>query len=166
MSELTAPGSAETVKALTGPWLAEVESLRKVTMPSVSAGPREVYARLIEVRANLDRVEEILMLAMALKSAAVADSAACAAAAADALDVAISDRAKRAREYEAARERLADAHLATFEEQRKARTAARLADAVAGVEDRIKIAYRGLVTLRADLSDALRYTSFESSLDR
>ncbi len=162
---MTEPGRAAW-SALVRPWLAEVAELRRVEVPDASAQPPAVYKALLEVRGNLDRVEEILSQAMALRSGAEARARELTEMADDELDTRINDRAARAREFESARERFAAASLDVLGVRREARSAQKLADMAASAEARIRLAYRGLESLRSDLQTALRHVSWENSLDR
>lgn len=154
------------IHALGSAWLAEVAELRAVKVPDASAQPPEVHKALVEARGSLDRLEEILSMAMVLRSGAEAKAKELAEAADDAMDKATVARSARARDFEGARERLAAASLDTLAERRAARSAARLAALAADIEKRIRLRYYGLAKLRDELADRLRHTSWESSLDR
>lgn len=154
------------IQELGSAWLAETEKLRKVKVPGVSAQPPEVHQALVEARGSLDRLEEILSMAMVLRSGAEARAKELAEKADDAMDKATVDRSARARDFEGARERLAAASLDTLAERRAARSAARLAALAADIEKRVRLRYYGLAKLRDELADRLRHTSWESNLDR
>jgi len=163
---LTEPVRAEAIATLVRPWLAEVAELRRVEVPDASAQPPAVYQALLAARGALDRVEVLLAQAMALRSGAEARARELTEMADDELDTRINARAMRAREFESARERFAAASLDVLEKRTQARSAQKLADAAASAEARIRLAYRGLESLRSDLQTALRHVSWESSLDR
>jgi hypothetical protein len=154
------------IQDLVQPWLAEVAELRDVEVPDVSAQPPEVHKALVEARGGLDRVEEILAMAMVLRSGAEARAKDLTEKADDALDTALVARSRRARDFEAGRERLAMASLDTLAERRAARSAGKAADLSVSIEKRVRLHYYGLVKLRDELADRLRHTSWESSLDR
>jgi len=103
---------------------------------------------------------------MALRSGAEARARELTENADDELDARINARAMRAREFESARERFAAARLDVLGKLQEARSAQKLADMAASAEARIRLAYRGLESLRSDLQTALRHVSWESSLDR
>ncbi len=154
------------IQALVQPWLSEVAELRAVHVPSAAAQPPEVHEALLTARGGLDRVEEILAMAMVLRSGAEARAKELTEAADDALDCGIVAHSKRAREFEGARERLAAASLDVLPERRAARTAVKAADLAGSIEKRVRLHYYGLVKLRDELADRLRHTSWESNLDR
>lgn len=167
------------IRDLGNGWLAEVAELRQLLVPDEETGelrpaglpkpgdgPVKVYETLLLVRANLDRVEEILSRAMTVRSGAELSAREAADAAGDELDKRIKARAARARDFEGARERLAEANLDALGERTAARTAQKLADMAASIEARIRLAHRGLDSLRNDLNTALRYLPWENSLDR
>ena len=169
MSEPALIDSADYVSSLGKSWLSEVAKLRKEAsdaVPEHDASPGQVYHALLAVRGALDRVEEILAQAMAMRSGAEASAREKAELAADELDKEVSERRARARDYEAAQERLADARLSSLGYARRARAAQKLADQAASIESRIRLAHRGLDSTRGDLIAALRHVSWESSVDR
>jgi hypothetical protein len=154
------------IQALGSAWLGETEKLRAVEVPDVSAPPPEVHKALVEARGNLDRLEEILSLAMVLRSGAEARAKDLTEKADDDFDTALVARSKRAREFEAGRERQAQASLDTLPQRHTARSAARLSATAADIEKRVRLRYYGLVKLRDELADRLKHTSWESNLDR
>jgi len=160
------PGRDRIIDDLGRQWLQKVAELRKVKVPGPDADPPAVYKALLEVRGNLDRAEEILSQAMSLRSGAEIRAREMTERADDELDTRINARAARAREYEAARERFAAARLDVLGKLQEARSAQKQADLAVSVESRIRLAYRGLESLRSDLQTALRHVSWESSLDR
>lgn len=164
MSEF--PDRSEIIQQIGTDWLAEVAELRKVAVPEMGAGPEKFGETLLAARASLDRVEEILSAATAMASAARLRARELTEKADDALDTAISARAKRARDFESARERQADAALTVLGQRQAARSAQKVADMAANVEARIRLAHRGLDGLRQDLAAVLRHVSWENSLDR
>ena len=120
---------------------------------------RQVYQALLKARGSLDRVEVILSQAMALRSGAEARARELTENADDELDTRINARAMRAREFESARERFAAASLDVLGKRQEARSAQKLADMAASAEARIRLAYRGLESLRSDLQTALRHVA-------
>ncbi len=166
MTSATQPDRIADIQNLGNPWLAEVAQLRDVKVPGVSAQPPEVHEALLTARGGLDRVEEILAMAMVLRSGAEARAKDLTEKADDALDKALVAHSKRAREFEGARERLAAASLDTLPERSAARTAVKVADLAAGIEKRVRLHYYGLVKLRDELSERLRHLAWEANNDR
>jgi hypothetical protein len=165
----------ERIQDLGKGWLKEAEELRALQLDDDPAPPGiydpdaprpQVNEALVMARACLDRLETIFAQASVLKSGADAKARDLAEKYEDKLDESIRDRAKRAREFEGARERLADANLAALKERAAARDAAKAADLAAGVERLIRLRYYGLVKLRDELADRLKNTAWESNLDR
>jgi hypothetical protein len=175
---LSEPSQADVIRDLGNTWLTEVADLRALRVPDENGelrqarlpepgeGPDKAYATLLTVRASLDRVEEILSMASAMASAARISAREAADLAADELDRKITVRSSRAREFEAARERIAAASLDALEPRIAARSRQKLADQATDIEARIRLAHRGLDSTRTDLIAALRHASWESSLDR
>ena len=166
MSSPQQPDRIAVIQELVHPWLAEVAKLRDVEVPGVSAQPPEVHKALVEARGGLDRVEEILAMAMVLRSGAEARAKELTEKADDDLDRALVARSARAREFEGARERLAAASLDTLAERRAARSAVRAADLATSIEKRVRLHYYGLVKLRDELADRLKHLAWETHLDR
>lgn len=169
------PDRFEEIRALSNGWLAEAAELRALRVDGEdtprgiydpAASHPQVHEALVIARACLDRLETIFEQAMVLKAGAEAKARELAETAEDALDKAVADRSKRARDFEGARERLADAGLAALKPRAAARDAAKVADLAAGVERRIRLRYYGLVKLRDELADRLRNVAWESNLDR
>lgn len=175
---MTEPDKAAVISGLGKQWLAEAAGLRalryvdedgeeqQTQVPEPGAGPVAVHEVLLRARANLDRLEEIFSQAMTLASGARQAAREAADRAGDELDRKIVARSARAREFEGARERIAAANLDALGPRIEARTAQKLADMATDIEARIRLAYRGLDSLRADLAASLRHVSWESSLDR
>ena len=163
---MSSPDRLDEIRDLGSRWLAEVADLRKSDLPEPGDGPEKYAAALLVARASLDRVEEILSQATAMASAAKIRARELAEVADDALDAAIVARMKRARDYEASRERIADASLTVLPQRQQARAAQKAADMAVSIEVRVRLAHRGLDGLRQDLAAALRHVAWESSLDR
>jgi len=105
-------------------WLHEAESLRKASIPPLGAGPERYRQALIEARASLDRLEEILLQAFRMRGGMQRKAAECEHAADDRWNI-LADQAGRtgngARDYEGAKERYARFSVQCFEEMRLAR---------------------------------------------
>lgn len=126
----------------------------------------EVMALLRRVRTRSDRVDGLLANAISARGRARRAQAEAAFVADNALSQATSNRASRRREFEAGREREADAKLDSFEERRVAHQGARLVDVTQEAYEQInKISWQ-LNALRSDLRETLHGIQFEASLER
>jgi hypothetical protein len=162
-------GRLQDIDPLVQPWLAEVSMLRgevRELVPEHGDMPDKAYRALLAVRAALDRVEEILSNAVALRSGAEMSARDKADLAATELDRAIVARSARARDFESARERIAAASIDVIQYTQQARAAQKLADQAISVEARIRLAHRGLDATRSDMTAVLRHLAWESSMDR
>jgi hypothetical protein len=160
------PDRIADIQALGSQWLGAAEELRAVKVPEVSASFTDVHEALVTARGSLDRLEELLSLAMVLRSGAEARARELTEKADDDFDTALVAHSKRAREFEGARERQAEASLDTIRPRHAARSAQKAAAMAADIEKRIRLRYYGLVKLRDELADRLRHTAWESNLDR
>ncbi len=143
--------------------------------PTFDADPAEILATLQDVRRRLDRGEELYANSMRIKNRVERDKALTQAVADDAWDAAINTARTDRRtvavlntrdEFSSAKERTAEANLATVEHRRKARIAADAYTAVTGHVDVLRTLHRGLDNVRHDLLATLRTLAFESTLDR
>lgn len=143
--------------------------------PSFDADPAEILTALQDVRRRLDRVEELYANSMRVKAQAQRDRAVCQALADDAWDTAITGARTGRRtvavintrdEFVSAKERDAEANLATVEHRRKARQADDAYTAIAANVEVLRTIHRGLDSVRHDLLTVLRTLAFESTLDR
>lgn len=138
--------------------------------PGGSPDPRALMTELLTVRSRLDRLEVIQAGLIRAKSRAGRHAKAARYAADDAWNE-HSVKARRSPtmrrdEYVGAKEHYADNSLASFEQQRAARKAERLADYAAECLDVVRLVHRGLDSYRTDLNVILRTLSFESHLER
>lgn len=140
---------------------------RQVPNPSVAATMDVLHAALQTARGCQDRIETIMVQAIALKNATEARALDLEEAADDAWDdQANKDRRAMRREFEGSKERYAYWNLAIREQRARARTARRVAQAVAGAENCIRKYYYGLDGARLDLHKRLSaVTSWQSNLE-
>lgn len=147
----------------------EATTLRfSVSLPAKNATPQEVLERLHEVRAALDRVEELMQTAYRAKEMVSRSASFHAAVHEDAWDSEISKYNRspvRRGDFEAPKERYSEVNLATFEQKRAARLAAKNLSFTTEVWNSIKTSHRGLDTLRSDVLVVLRTVQFLSSLE-
>lgn len=130
---------------------------------------KTIIASLLNCRARLDRLEEILTVATRARGRAHRAAQEARRVADEAWDL-VSSAARtgpsRRSEYTGAKEHYADNNLATLNEQRSARIAERLADYATECHNVIKTVYHGLDNYRADHLVIIRALSFESHLER
>ncbi len=167
MSTLTEPQVAEF-----DGWVREVQSLRDEIepMPPVDAPPRQVHEHLLNVRQRLDRVEHLLSLSMRLRSLARRLAVKTAGEAQEDWDNAIlrvrAQPTRQGGEFSSAKERYAEANLATLTAQRQARHAADVAQRADDAVEVIRLHHRALDAIRQDTLTVLRLLQFESHLER
>lgn len=162
--------SAEELNATMFDYFTEAKQLRDglPAMPDTHAAPYEVHDYLLDVRRRLDRVEHLLGAAARVRSAARGFATRAGYEADDEWDAAIVKINNRpvVREFSSARERAAEANLATLDARRRAReSAAYLAIADDAVES-LRLIHRGLDGVRHDTLTILRLVQFESHLER
>lgn len=141
-----------------------------VKLPVHPAAPAAVLEVLLEVRARLDRVDELLAKSLRM-AGAIQDSQALATAQHDEAwdrEVTASRNApvRQGDEYSSARERHAAANLAVLELRRKQRATEDVVRICERTVSLVRLVNRGLEGVRQDLRvwlDGLRY---ESHLDR
>lgn len=139
-----------------------------VSLPARVATPQEVLDRLHEVRANYDRVEELMQTAYRIKERLARDAAFHAAVHEDAWDTEMNRYNRspvRRGEFEAPKERYSEVNLTTLEQKRAARQAQRTLSHATEVWNSIKTSYRGLDTLRSDVLTMLRTAQVLSTLE-
>lgn len=136
----------------------------KGLQPKAEDGPAELHERLIHVRANLDRLEHMLVQTVTAKSHQSGVVRQARETQEDAW--AASAQSTRTPEYTSAKERDARITLGTFETKVVLRRAeAMLAEAEFTV-DQLRTLYRGLDGLRRDMETLLRAKSLATSLER
>ena len=140
-------------------------------LPVAPAAPTTVLDALIDTRARLDRIEELLGRCLRLRAVAAQTHAMAVATADDAWDVVIhrlrtAPVSAGANEYSTKGERHAEANLATLDLRHAVRTAAERLHHCDKAVDVIRLAHRGLDGVRSDLHTWLRSAAFESHLDR
>lgn len=150
--------------------VSEALNLRQVEPPPVLAGPAELSAYLVDARGRLDRVEEHLSLALRIRATVQRSLANATATADDAWDVAITTRRSaplvRGDEYSSARERYAEANLATLDARKAVRRLTDLASRCDEAVDVLRLCHRGLDGVRHDALTMFRALAFESHLER
>jgi hypothetical protein len=147
-------GSSDILDRLTD----GVDSLRRIELPSIDSGPREILDCLMNVRAALDAIEERLTSAIRFRSRIRDAHKISLGEYEDAWAQATGAAAKRGRGSSgwgepAPRERYAESDLLTLDQAN---------DAV----DLISRSYRSLDEVRKDLHLMLRAINVESSLER
>ena len=135
------------------------------------AAPAEIVESLRQTRQRLDRVEQLLSKAIRIKANGRQHCAAVTATAELAWDRAAMARrnapvTRGGEEFSSARERHAEANLATLTEQAAVRVAEERVRQCEEAESMIRLAHRGLEGVRQDHLAMLRMVQFESTLDR
>lgn len=148
-------------------WLSEARELRAVPNPSVAATLDPLHQALVTARGNQDRLEEILLRAIALKAATAVRAKELEEAAEDAWeDQANKDRRTMRRDFEGAKERYAYWSIAIREQRGRARLARKAADIADSTETSISKLYYGLDKARLDLHKRMSAVlSWQSNLE-
>lgn len=165
--DLEAAKTRETLNS----YIEEVYRLRfNADVSKPGEGPSEILARLMTTRKSLDRIEELFMSCLRVKAKANRMKDSAQATVEDEWDQAVmntrSATVVRGSDMIGPRERYANANLATLATRRNARSVAELASVADEAVDVIRVAYRGLDSVRQDLNTVLRTLQFESSLER
>ncbi len=138
--------------------------------PIPGEGMPELLAKLLNVRRSMDRVEELLFKSLRIRARIERINTSVQADVDDKWDQAVkntrSSSVLRGSDMVGPRERYADANLTTLEIRREARRVAALASTAGEAVDVIKLALRGLDSMRQDLNTAFRAMSFEANLER
>jgi hypothetical protein len=141
-----------------------------VALPVSQSAPSEISECLLDVRTRLDRVEAMYTGAIRIKARAHRAAAHAKATFDDAWDTAAVDRrtapVRRGDEYATAKERHAEANLATLDLRHSSRAADELAHHCDEAVDVLRLAHRGLDGVRQDILTMLRAAQFESHLER
>jgi hypothetical protein len=152
--------------------LDEALTTRQTIMAPLGSNPDELLAALADVRARLDRVEELLASGLRLRGQArrAAEDASFAAdvAWAQALESIKSAPVRRggSDSFEGPRERYAQADLAIFDAKRHTRALARQASEMDDYVEVLRLTLRGLDGVRSDLLVMLRAFQVEARLER
>lgn len=157
------------ITAQSGAWLAEVGKLATVRMPVLEAPPQNYRAALLLARANLDRLQEIMLQVMILRGGAERKALQCEQAAEDRwneLAAQANQTGTGARDYEGAKERYARFSVQCFPQTRTARQWRLAADMAKELSEQIRTVYFGMKDVRGELLEHLRTLVLESSLDR
>ncbi len=152
-------------------YLAEASLLRGESLvPNSGAAPIELQDHLLDVRRRLDRVEHLLATVVRLTARAERAATALKHEAADDWDEAalktLSAPVRRGDEYTSAKERAAQANLATITAQRRAREATEAVSHCKEAETVLRLTHNGLNDTRHDTLALLRLLTFESHLER
>lgn len=127
-------------------------------------------AHLYEVRAILDRLDEILVKVLRVRAKARRSAFTAEAEFTDAFDKALetvlSSPTKRGGEFVSAKERASGVNLEVLAEKRVAFIARRAADTCDYAAEIVKKLHRDLDSVRQDVSLVVRSKAFESSIDR
>jgi hypothetical protein len=166
------PVTTSTLSGVLDDMMAEARTLRSglEAMPGTAAAPHEMHDYLLDVRRRLDRIEQLVAIITRIRGNARRFCATAAAHAEEAWDEAItrirSAPVRRGDEFSSARERAAEANLATITERRAAQDAADAAAWCDETYDHLRLLYRGLDGVRHDTLQLLRLLQFESHLER
>ena len=156
----------EELVATVREWITEAVALRAgAYLPDTPVvGPQQLREALLDVRARLDRVDELFVSCTQLRAASQRQTTALRANAEDQWD----QVAKRlpAVEYQSGRERAAQINLHTVAVVRLVRQADEALSHVSEGYDVLRTISRGLDGLRMDLHRMLTAMTFESGLER
>ncbi len=163
----------ETVKAATekiSSLMDEVLELRTqiLVSPSSETTPVQLIDGLKDVRRRLDRTEDILVSLLRYKAIAHTLKSGLAADQEDAWDAAVTSSSKSRQinsDFSSAKERYADANLATLESLRKLRKAERFYDSCDSAVEQCRIMYRGLERVRQDIMTVMKSQQFIQNLE-
>lgn len=150
--------------------ITEAIKLRAGTDLGGTLDPGEMSATLRDVRGRQDRVEELLRNAVRLRSRVQRAAQLTQHCLDDATDQALhnnrSASVSQLGEYSSARERTAEANLATIDLRVNARDAHQLAHRCDETVEVLRLTHRGLDGVRQDIHALLRASAFESHLER
>jgi len=152
-------------------WVQEALKLRMTAdLPVVNTSPATALVFLGDVRARLDRVEELLGKAIRHRATARRAQATAQAQADDAFDTAITRHraapVQSGGDFLSARERTAAANLAVLDLLHQVRAIDRLVSTADEAVEVLRLTHRGLDGLRQDSQVVLRTLAFESTLER
>lgn len=158
--------TTDEVKALVEPWITEAVALRRqCDLPTVGVpGAHEVRQALVTTRTCLDRIDELLLLAVRFRSSASRAAVAASAMADDAWDEAA--RRTPSVQYQSAREHAAMINLTTTSQLRQQRQATECLSVATEAHDVLKAVQRSTDGVRMDLHRMTTSLQFESNLDR
>lgn len=139
-------------------------------LPGPQATPQDIFTALLDVRQRLDRIEHFLAAATRARHRTRAAVDLATAVAEDAWDEQIHQQRQApvstGPDYTSAKERHAEANLATMDQRRAVRAAAATHHAVDEVFEVLKLTHRGLDGTRHDLLGILRGLQIETALER
>lgn len=164
-------GPTLDIKAVCDGIIEEALDLRfGAKIPVHPAAPSTILETLLDVRARLDRVDELLAKALRMHSAVQEALTVATAEYDDAWDQEITrlknSPVRQGSEYTTAKERHAEANLATLNLRFKVRSTERVARHCQSAVDLVRLTNRGLESVRQDLRTWLDGLRYESHLDR
>lgn len=162
---------SEELRTALSTMMAEALDLRLgVKLPAAGSGLIEIEQSLLDVRRRQDRIEELLGNAIRAKARCHRAANHATAAAHDAFDQALqaarSGPVMRGGEYVSAKERQAEANLATMSARIAQRNAEDLHMVCEEAVDLLRLTWRGIDGARQDLLTLIRSAAFESHLER
>jgi hypothetical protein len=169
---MTQPAGPEALSAEMQRWLAEAQQLRTMVsraLPQRDAHASRFYEALHYVRAAQDRMEELLGNAITMRGGARRWARSYTDAAEDAFDArsaALRSTGRGQGDYSTGRERQADVNLQILGSLQTARAAQRMFDEAEEILERLRLAHRGIDTVRQDLNAMLRYLNWDTHMER
>lgn len=138
-------------------------------LPEVGAPSDELIESLVVVRRVLDRLEEIHLQLLRFKSFASSLNATVSEEHDNEWDAVISRNKTSSvirNEYTAAKERYAEANLATLESRRKVKQAAEFLEFCSNASEVVRTQYRGMDGVRQDILTVLKSQQFMNHLEQ
>ncbi len=162
---------SQDIPVVLAAYIDEAQALaRGIELPPGVPAPVDIVELLAQVRQRLDRLEHLLAAVIRIRARAHRAANAAKAAASDAWDKAAMRRrsapVQRGDEYYSARERDAEANLASLDLIHAHRAAAELAQHCDEAHDVIRLHHRGFDNYRQDIHAILRAMTFEHHLER
>lgn len=162
---------SQDIPTVLASYIEETQTLTRGTaLPTGVPAPAAVIELLADARQRLDRVEALLAAVIRIRARAHRAANAAKADASDAWDKAAMRRrassVQRGDEFYSARERDAEANLASLDLIHTHRRAAELAHHCDEAHDVIRLHHRGLDSFRQDLHAVMRAMTFEHHLER
>lgn len=160
--------SEQTVQEACAELLSDMAILRDLAVPRSDAAPSDVHDFLRDdLRARLDRAEQLMTEIGRVKRRARRTVRQLTAAYDEAYDAALVKKSERAvqREYEGVRDREVVARTAASAERRKVLAAERVLDLVEEAEDVMRSMFFGLRDIRRELLASLEFLPWRSSME-
>jgi hypothetical protein len=159
----------ESIAGLCTPLVEEMGGLRAFRAPPLAAHPADVHSALRDdLRARLDRAEQVLIDIDGYRRRALRAVAVREAAAAEAYDAELVKSSRRAvqRQYESIKDREVVARVAASQQYRALAAAKREAALVEQAHAAVRQMVFGLRDVREELLATLRYLPWEASMER